>query len=583
MNLEPGKKTRDGEGLQLAAATQYLLVGMVQGLALWALYEANKRNTWPATDPAVFSAFVHILVDGPIAWYFLSGSLVGGRRRLAWALGVALLIAGLALHAVTSGTDDSRAAPFSFTIASAVLAYVLVALVGGFDASVRRFSYAKLFELSWRNVLVGFVAAALTGILWLLLWAAALMMSAIGIDAVSTFLKQPGTILVVSASAFALGTSQALSRAEALVALRRFWLTLNAWFLPLALILALIWLVSVCVTGTAPLFGTKHAALYLFWFAALAIVFMNAAFQDGSAGLYPRKLANSVRWAWLSVPVLMVIGLWALGLRVQQHGWTVDRVWAAFVGSMGTVYALGYSRGPFARKGWMAAVAPTNILAALLLCSGITMLVSPIADARKIAVADQVRRLLDGRTPPEKFDFQFLRWSGGRYGTDALRRLAEEQAGSPAVRELASAALRSDGRAAMNRQDGSKALPILRSKLLVLPEGAQADSRLLEWLARPYPDYNERECISDVAHCALWIVDLNRAGQAQAVLLWEQHSSVIATLYELEPNGWRRQGTLAGPPLPLSGWLEAIRSGHAVPVKPAWPDIQIGSQRYTVR
>ncbi len=44
-------------------------------------------------------------------------------------------------------------------------------------------------------------------------------------------------------------------------------------------------------------------ALYLLWFATLAIVFVNAAFQGGDAATpYPRWLATSIRWAWLTMP-----------------------------------------------------------------------------------------------------------------------------------------------------------------------------------------------------------------------------------------------------------------------------------------
>lgn len=581
--MEPAERSAgSGSVRKNQKLAPYLLVGLAQGVALWALHESGQRNVWPATDPTALAALTHFFVAGPLAWLFLGASLADARTRTIASALVGLLMGALGGHAAASGAPGTTFL-FSFALASAILSYVVIALVGGFDISARQFVYTRLFEVSWRNALVGIVAQALTGILWLLLWAAAWMMSAIGIEAPSTVLKEPATVALVTCTGFAIAVCQALNRADALVALRRFWLALNAWFLPLCLLLALLWLGSLTATGTELLFATRRAALYLFWFVALAILFMNAAFQDGNPTAYPPKVAAAIRFAWLAIPILAAIGLWALALRVRQHGWTVERIWAAFVGGMATLYAVGYSIGAIGRQRWMAAVAPTNVLAAVVLCFGIGALVSPAADARKLAVKSQVSRLLDGRTSPDQFDFRFLKTSAGRYGTEALERLANDPQTIASVNALAAAALRADANSAIPRQNPSEALSILRSRVPIVPDGSAVDPELLTWLARSHPDYNEQMCIANPAHCALWVIDLDRSGRAQAVLLSEQHSTVTATLYARDAEGWRRHGNLIGPPLPLSAWLDVIRSGKATTVSPRWPDIQIGERRYSVR
>lgn len=551
----------------------YLAVGLAQGAALWALRDG--------TGDDLHGGLLHLALAAPLAWYLLAGSTLAARARVLAAACIGMLFFLLGAHAANTAAGTQHAIPFSFAIAPVVLGYLLVALVAAYDVPSRRIAYPQLFEFAWRNALLVGVAGALTGILWLLLWAAAWMMDAIGIHALTQLLQQSALDWMLSTGAFGFAIAQALNRAEALAALRRFWLALNTWFLPLALALALVWLASLVATGVEPLFATRRAALALFWFAALAILFLNAAWQDGSAVPYGRRLAGAVRWAWLAIPLLAALGLWALALRVRQHGWTVDRIWAALVGSAAFLYAAGYCLG---RKpgGWMAAVPRTNISVAALLCLAIVLLLGPLADARKLAVASQVGRLRSGAVSLAQFDFAFLRTEAGSYGRAALDQLAQAGNVPPAVRSAAAEARR-DAADGVIRQDSTQALATLRDKVLVLPRGETPDPALLAWLSRPRPDYNERACLADAARCVLWLVDLDRAGGKEAVLLWDNAGFVNATVYAAESAGWRRQGELAGPRLPLAEWQAAIKSGRASTAPPRWLDLQVGTGRYTLR
>ncbi|WP_169788086.1 DUF4153 domain-containing protein [Caldimonas brevitalea] len=122
------------------------------------------------------------------------------------------------------------------------------------------------------------------------------------------------------------------------------------------LLWAAAWLVALAFTGVEPLFATRHAAFYLFWFAALTITFVNAAFRDGrETRSFPDWMAQSLSLAWLAMPALALLGDWGLGQRVPQHGWTEDRLWGAVVGLLVTLYAFGYAASVLMRRrGWMA-------------------------------------------------------------------------------------------------------------------------------------------------------------------------------------------------------------------------------------
>ena len=106
---------------------------------------------------------------------------------------------------------------------------------------------------------------------------------------------------------------------------------------------------------------------------------------------------------------------------------------------------------------------------------------------------------------------------------------------------------------------------------------------LVEWLARPNAAWDERSCLADPGHCAPWIVDLNRDGQADAVLIWERGGSTQAEVYMREAAGWRKQGSLQGRPLTLAQWTEAINSNAISLEPPKWPDIVVSGARFSVR
>ena len=557
----------------------YLALGLLQGLALWLLTRPESAGVFSG-HPSLLSASIHFAAGAPLAWYLLAASPLRPLARACAALAIAALICGLAAHAAATSGDSRE--PFSFMLAAAVLAYVLVVLSAGFDAQRRWFSYPRLFEHGWRNALMVGAAGALTGIFWVLLWGAALLLGALGIDTLSTLLKERVVAAVLSCTAFAFFVFQVTLRDEALVALRKFWLTLNTWFLPLALLLAIVWVLALFAVGADPLFQTRRAALLLFWFVALGVLFMNAAYQDGRAVPYGSRIARLISWAWLSMPVLAAVGLWALSLRVAQHGWSVDRLWAAVVGAMALLYGIGYSASALSRSRWMPTVETTNIVAAMALAVAIAMFTGPVADFRRIAVDSQVSRLRSGQSTLAAFDFRALKREGGQWGREALAQLATDASVAAAARSAAKAQL-AGTESGLQEQDHGQALAALRKDVRVLPAGALPDPLLLELLSRDKADWSERMCLQDAAHCALWIVDLDGDGTAEAVLLRENDKLVEATLYAKGPNGWARETQLHGPAVPMADWTAAIEARVAVPVKPRWPDLQLGSRRYSAR
>jgi hypothetical protein len=111
-----------------------------------------------------------------------------------------------------------------------------------------------------------------------------------------------------------------------------------------------------------------------------------------------------------------------LGLRIQQYGWSVDRIHATFFIVVAGIWGLGYAGSVFLRQ-WPSAIWRINTTATLILAVIVVAMNSPVLDPYRLSANNQVERLLEGSTSPENFDFLYLRFNLGRYGNYALSRL----------------------------------------------------------------------------------------------------------------------------------------------------------------
>ncbi len=175
--------------------------------------------------------------------------------------------------------------------------------------------------------------------------------------------------------------------------------------------------------------------------ALLLIVLLNAAFQNGVVyAELPRIVRNSARLAAGLLAPVIALALYALNLRVDQYGWSVDRVGVAAALLVLSSYAAGYLWATAQRGPWQSRLARVNIVCALLTVATLLALLSPLVDPARIEVDSQMARLAAGQVPAEVFDVDSLRHEGGRFGDAALRQLVST-APDPDLRRRASLAL----------------------------------------------------------------------------------------------------------------------------------------------
>ncbi|MGH8853026.1 MAG: DUF4153 domain-containing protein, partial [Telluria sp.] len=307
-------------------------------------------------------------------------------------------------------------------------------------------------------------------------------------------------------------------------------------------------------------------------------VLVNAAWQNGAAPV-ARVVALAARIAAvLLVPVTLLV-IYALMLRVRDHGWTEDRVIAAACMLVAACYAGGYAAAAL-RRGWLRGVAGVNIAAAFVVLGVLLALFTPLADPARLAVNDQVARLESGRVPVAKFDVGYLRFEGARYGPEALARLERTYKGAAAPQLKAQiAAVRK-----LHYPAGSLfAEPaVLAVNLRPMPVGTRlpASFMAMDWSAAPAAGIPGCLLRRGVA-CDAYVLDLGGDARPEVLLLGEK-AWETAVAAEDTCGKWRIVGNVPILLASCARFKAAMREGKLRVLPAAWNDLEVDGHRFPI-
>lgn len=576
-----------------------LLIGTAQGWWLWGLWKSHELKAWPATDPVSGRAVLYLGLALPLAVYLSEGiATLTSRRRVQLLACVAILFPLLGAYSgwidnLPLKLDPFGGIPFARPhdlLAAGILGFVLIPLLAHFDASAKRWPYRELFETAWRNIILCASAAALTGLFWMVLLAGSMLLGLIGLRFALNLIKEPIFAIPVTGIVFGAAFALTLARAEMVITLRKFQLSLLAWLLPLLMAFILVWVVALPITGVESLFKTHSAAFILLWCVALAISFTNAAYQDGqTAPPYNAFLCRSLAMAWIALPVVVAVAWWAMSLRIRQHGWSEDRVWGIFVLLLATLYVIGYATSSLRQAGWLASIGATNVWTAVVMSLGLMALLSPLADARRIAVDSQLQRLRSQIIASDQFDFDYLRWQAGTYGHEALNTLAAgiDHPDSEVLASKAKQLLAQQQRYQPGAEIKSLTTAELKTRLRRVPATSELNDALLKAIQAEAKDGQLRQCFDIQSQCTVWLVDLNGDGTQEAVVLIKSSRSDTgsgsARILQKQGGDYRLVGSMQLPfGVSFSKRIEQIERGEFKIIAPPWNEIELSGQRLHV-
>lgn len=565
-----------------------VLLALLQALALWLVWTGVERD-WPllgALDVRV--CWYALVLSVPVAMalsvqrlddarFWQNAALVG-----AVFLGLAIWVARAATGA--PGLDASGVlAPFAISMAMALF------VAGPFLQCRQEHGrwcapYPELFAHAWQNALTLMVAGVFTGLCWAVLGLWAGLFKLIGVRLFVDLFSATAFIYLATGLFAGLGVLVGRSQSRPVQVMRRLLIAIFTGLFPLLAMIALLFVATLPFTGLAPLWSTRSATLVLMSLVAAMVVFANAVYQDGNEPLpYPRALRLLAAAGLLVLPVFAVLAVVALGLRVGQYGWSVDRIWGAIAVAVLCVHAFGYAWAALGRSGrWLARLEPVNVTAALAGLVLVLLANSPVLDPQRIAASNQVQRLLDGRTDAADFDVEYLRYRSGRAGHSALRELADApqvQADEVLAARIERALLQTgrfqpgSPRDAMNAplpQPGS--IPLLGPA----PEAGW-------WQALASGGLDSVGCGAPGSDCVAIVRDLDGDGALDVLLCHlggdrvaacRLHAHADGRWYDVTPVVFYGDGT--------GKLAAALRRGELTLLPRRWPDLEVAGQRTSI-
>lgn len=572
-----------------------LTIGLVQGLLLYWLYAAARGATWPATAPYVMVPLMTVLLIWPVLLVSSLGHLTL-RAVGYWLLAAAVVLLLFAQHDVWRGLHSHLLLPrwqyqsvwspsVSLLWYSAAFFFIAHAMVlAGAHEGRRIASYNGYFETAWKLAIQLLFSVFFVGALFLVLWLGAELFMLVKLGFLRTLLQQSWFNVPVICVAFSCAMHVTDVRPAIVRGIRTLLLVLLSWILPVAVVLVTGFLCTLPFTGLTALWETRHATAVLLGTATVLLVLINAAFQNGAAIVALPLRVGARTAAILILPVIMV-AIYALGLRVAQYGWSADRVIAAAYLLVTTCYAIGYLWAAYEYDTWLQPLTTVNIYTALLVLAVLLALFTPLADPARIGVQSQMARLAEGKIAAAEFDFHYLRYEGGRYGRAALGQLARATGPDAAVLQAgAKAMLAQDDKDRWKPPPRSTAPISVADNLTVWPQGAQLPAGFVAQKWEDTPDNQKPSCLSTKeGKCDAFVLDADGDGKPE-VLLLEKKNAFGARLYAEGSDGlWTTAATLSYRDAACKPLVEKLRKGEFTLAAPRFKELEIGGQRVELK
>ena len=465
-----------------------VILAVAQSLALLLLHKSLTHDVWPSTDPRWLYALYTVAIGLPLFLY--AGAVRWRDHHNAYAAGaLAVLLFWVGWHAGWLTTSEfeqtkrnSESGPgFIFSIAIALF------IAGFYFRSWReagRLDYAKLLDNSWRNALtLGFLIGFLA-VFWVLLALWASLFKVIGIDFFAELFIRSEFIYPVFGLVGGWGLGLIRARVGLVATVRRLCEVLIRALLPLVAFILIIFLGTLPATGLEKLWDTGYASFLLLALAVVLLFFFNAMVADDEAISMHRLLLPLVLAALVVVPANSGLAAWAMGLRVDQYGWTVDRLWGGFVILFVALYSLGYAAIVLRHRGMdLAAMRRLNIALGAALAIALFAVNTPLIEFHRIAAKSQVERLVAGRTKVADFDAHYLRFDLGPYGIAELEalRASDFAKAQPGLVAMITDALNAKSRWYDAVESVRSDPAALRTRFVALP-GTELDDEFLQAL-----------------------------------------------------------------------------------------------------
>lgn len=433
--------------------------------------------------------------------------------------------------------------------------------------------YARFYLLTWHNILtllLILIAYGLTGGL-LILWSE--LFKLVGIRYFNTLFFNTDWFRYM---AMALITTQTVilvrTQSRLISSLQKLFTLIATGLLPLVALLTLLFIVTLPFTGLSAISRHVSVANLLSSLAFLLLLLMAIVRDPQKTSLpYTVVLRCLIKTALLIAPVYVLISAWALWLRINQYGWTPERLHGVLAVGVLMVWSLGYFVSIMRIKGLnpLAVQGRVNLGVSLLALVITVLLNTPVLDSWRISVDSHMGRYYSGKIEPDQVSVIMLTHSG-RPGREAMASLKND------AKYMKDAKRKWDLLLELEENSSRLFEKALADNVAIAPGTPQPDDAF--WKVVNKTRYGQTSCAKKNA-CLLISQDLNEDNQPERVLfIFEANASLIYT-YDPAKKVWSKKGEIGLPKsMTKEQVLRAIGEGKIGAKPKPWRDLTINDE-----
>lgn len=441
-------------------------------------------------------------------------------------------------------------------------------------ASRQQTRYAQFYTQLWLNTLTLLIVFISNGLFWLVLLLWSEMFKLVGIPFFSTlFFDTDWFGYVAFGLITALAVVLARTQSRLVTAVQKLLTFIATGLLPLVALLALMFILTLPFTGLEVISQRVSAAGLMSTLTLLLLLLMAMVREPQKEALpYPGALRYLIKCAVAVTPIYTLIAGWALWVRIQQYGWTPERLYGVLVVVVLLVWSFGYLASILRRGRNPLEIQGKVILGVSLLALGLLVLLSsPVIDAWRISVNSHMGLYHSGKIKPDQVSLYMLDHSGkpGRAALEALQKDVAFNQDSKRRRDLNSLL--------QGSRDPVKELTAtqLVSKVVIAPGSEKPDDAF--WTFVKAQGYRITSCAEQNA-CVLVSQDLNADGHPEQVLY--AFGDGESLVFGMQKNKW---DLLAVARLPegfnKDKLLQAVANQQLGSAPRIWRDITIDGKR----
>lgn len=503
------------DSVELSRTTRWgmISIGLLQGMLCYLLitYLAPHNDGWLFCGMPATIAFSSALLL----------TVVSFKQRALWYWMALIFVVVLAMSVwlkwQVEGGDKWRQQETFFLYGWRLLLMAMLALPWiqySLRASRQQTRYAQFYTQLWLNALTLLIVFISNGLFWmvLLLWSE--MFKLVGITFFETlFFDTDWFAYIVLGLITALAVVLARTQSRLVAAVQKLLTLIATGLLPLIALLALMFMLTLPFTGLEAISQRVSAAGLMSTLTFSLLLLMAMVREPQKEALpYPGALRYLIKCALAVAPIYTLIAGWSLWVRIQQYGWTPERLHGVLVVCVLLVWSFGYLVSILRRGRNPLEIQGKVILGVSLLALGLlVLLTSPVIDAWRISVNSHMERYYSGKIKADQVSLYMLNRSGkpGRAALEALQKDEAFTKDSKRKRDL-NAILQEDRDPIQNLTTTQ-----LAPKVMIAPGSKKPDDTF--WTFIKGQRYRITSCVEQDA-CVLVDQDLNADDQPEQVL-----------------------------------------------------------------